>query len=137
MKTSENQLSLDDYAYECHRKDKLLDLFTELENQEKNKKRSLPMKLRKYDRIINDHGVIKKVNEESIIWVRESGEEIEVPLTKKICELLLVGDMLVMAIGKRNKNWKIMNLIGIASEVSGQTHASFAVPEMKKPKYLN
>ena len=129
--------SVDEYAYEMHRKDQLLDLFTELEESEKAEKKALPLRDRKYDRIVNDHGVIKKVNESSIVWMRDKGDKFEIPLTKKICDLLLVDDTLVMAIGKRQKQWRIMHLVGIASSVGGQTMASFAVPRAENPKYLN
>ena len=69
--------------------------------------------------------------------MRDKGDKFEIPLTKKICDLLLVDDTLVMAIGKRQKQWRIMHLVGIASSVGGQTMASFAVPRAENPKYLN
>jgi hypothetical protein len=140
MKTSGEKCSVDEFAYEMNRKDQLLDLFAELEETEKKEKKALPLRTRKYDRIVNDQGLVKKVNESSVLWTRESGQKIEIPLTKKICDLLLVDDMLILTLGKRQKVWRIMHIIGIVSELGEKTHASFAVPKAlqpQKPQYLN
>lgn len=122
----------DDHAYalETKRRSKLLNLFEELEASERGARRKSAPSDKKYTRVINDCGFIQSIKDNAIEWIRMGGEKIKIQLTEKIASELKVGDQLFMCIGKRQGNWRIIFLKGIASSMGGDKQMmSFKLPK--------
>lgn len=119
-----------EYAAETKRRSALLNLFEELEAEEKSLRRKCPPSERKYTRVINDCGAITKIQNKTIEWVRTGGEKIKIQLTETIAKELKVGDQLFMCIGKRQNLWRMIFMKGIASFMGGQKQMmSFKLPK--------
>lgn len=110
MKTSADQMTLEEYVIETNRIDRLIELFEHLENDERGKRNRLPRKTKKYDRMIHDRGFVTKISENTIEWLRFTGEKIQLPLTKALCKELRVDDQLMMSLGSRNGIWHVIHL---------------------------
>jgi hypothetical protein len=134
--SSEAENYREPWALETIRKERLLCLFEKFEAAERELVRSLPLGERKYTRKINDHGVVKKIAENFIIWVRENGEKLNIPLDPEICKHLRKEDVLLMNIGKRAQAWRVLFLGVIASPVKSDKPGTYSISG-KPPHLLN
>lgn len=122
---------------ELKRKERLLHLFEELEAKEKGERKKASPPTRKYTRLINDHGVVRNIDKDSIEWIRDNGENIKLRLTKQICQNLCLGDVLIMSVGHRDNHWRVLCFATIASQICRTHIMNFNQDNYPRPELLN
>ncbi len=106
------------FKKECARKDRIVHLFENLENEETSS--------RKYEQYFEGVAVVKKVYEKEILLCLENGTEIgKLDTNSDISKVLRVGDFLGLSMGRCGFRWKIIFLSIIASPMNSPNSESF------------
>jgi len=116
------------FEAECKRKDELLALFEELENQNimtKYKRRMSKKSLRRrFERIINDDLRIIKVSEHTLSAARPNGEIIKpIMINPQIATLVRPNDDLLVTLGFEHNQWKVIFVQAIGSGMGDESDA--------------
>src|SRR5262249_42873610 len=110
----------EEFAKEMERKEILFELFEELEASEKHKRKQRHRLKRSYERTITGFGTVERIEKNRILWRREGGELVgPVMMTESICQNLLVGDELMMTLGRRGSEWRVVFVGAMASPLTG------------------
>jgi hypothetical protein len=119
---------LDDISYPVFaaamdRKFRLFELFEQLEGQEKiRNKRRKPAVKRPYLEIKKSMGTVVEIGAETIHWRRRDGSTFKVRMTTEICSLLRINDKLLMSVGQRANDWRVL-FVGAIVNDAGETHS--------------
>jgi len=110
------------YAQEMARKENLMDLFQALEDKErKSFQHSKRDRKARYARIFKDWVTVTKVNESHLHLLRENGQVIRsLVINPQIKAHIQLGDHLLLTIGFRDGDWRLIFLEAIGSEILNQ-----------------
>lgn len=112
------------FATAADRKIRLFELFEDLERREKvRKKRRRPASHRPYLEIKKSMGKVVGIGADSIQWRRRDGSTFKVRLTAEICSHLRINDGLLMTLGQRRDDWRVLFVGAIINE-AGETHCT-------------
>src|SRR5262245_60728742 len=101
--------SHEEFQVAVKQKEKLFELLEGLETREKIRKKRRPEPKRKYDRTVTGYGKIVEIKDATICWRRPDGEIIgPIVMTNEICDLLRVGNDLMMSVGQRGEEWRVL-----------------------------
>lgn len=99
------------------RKEKLLNLFDLLEQVEQSEVKKIPGK-KKYERVFKGTAIVETIQKSSLRLARTNGQKLgTLIVTPEICELMRVGDELVLCAGLRGKEWRALFLMAIISRL--------------------